>query len=259
MYFNLKSKRSLLGAIPLIALLLTPTLSAGPLFGTFGIAGPGVLAFKLTGSPGQPDFIRFCTYADPNCQAAAGATGDFVVSGPGQPATSPFSVLAPLTLGTIKNMTDTTPPTPPYTYFPTGVPGQNIQNFITVSGHPNWDFIGDLLQPASCITTATQKCIGPFQFNQNAQNVGVTIDITGFAKDTNDNTVTNLDISITGQYNNTTIDNVIAQGTTPTGAFSNSWSGTVSALTVPEPGALSLTLLGGLFFAASVMGRKLRR
>lgn len=222
------------------ATLLLPLLAAAtPLIGTFGFSGPGVLVFRTSGA----DFIRFCTTGDVMCTGPATATGSLNVSGPG---TGSFTTLVPLEPGTIDNTTDVTPPPPPYTYLPINAP-VTIDNYMTVTSKPTWDFQANILPLASCTTTATQQCVGPFQLNQLGPNVAVVTDVFGILINTLTGEKTNLDITLTGQYNATTIATVIAAASSAGGILSNSWSGTVNATaipTVPEPGTATLLLAG---------------
>jgi hypothetical protein len=232
-------------------MVLLPALaSATPIFGTFGISGPGVLVFQNTGA----DFIRFCTQADTTCSGAATATGDFGVSGPGS---NTFSVLTNADVGTILNVTDHTPPASPYTYLPPGA-AVSIDNYLVVTGHPTWDFTATLLELATCTTTATQQCVGPFQLNASNGNVSVTMNVLGTITNTADNSKSTFDAILTGQYANTDIATVTANAQTPGGVFSNSWSGTIiaSAASVPEPSTASMV---GIGFGLVALGMFRRR
>jgi hypothetical protein len=244
----------LLAAALLTSMVASGSPLLGPLTGTFGIAGPGVLAFST--NPGISDFIRFCTDADPTCSAAATATGDFDVSGPGSGS---FAGLAGTNVGTIDNVTDHTPPVSPYTYLPVGVP-VSIDNIITLTGVSslfNADFQANMLPLATCPTpSASQQCLGPFQLNQNGGNVAVVMDILGTLINLTDGSRSNLDITVTGQYNNTTIGAVETAAESTGGAFSNSWSATVTATAIPEPGTSAMMLLagGGLLLLSRIRG-----
>jgi hypothetical protein len=196
-----------------------------------------VLVFQQSG---PADFIRFCTNADPTCSGADTATGDFKVSGPG---TGSFSILTGADVGTIDNVTDHTPPASPYTYLPVGIP-VTINDYITLTAHPTWNFQANLLPAASCMTTANQQCLGPFQLDQNGPNVAVTMNVFGTVINTTDHSVSAMDVTVTGQYLDTNIAAVEAAAQTSTGVFSDSWSGTVNATAVPEPGTAYTLVLG---------------
>src|SRR5579863_7779760 len=85
-----------------LILMSAGSASASPLFGQFGVSGPGVLVFNNGGS----DFLQFCTNANATasgCTAPATASGQFGVSGPG---TNSFSVLTGADIGNVLNTTD---------------------------------------------------------------------------------------------------------------------------------------------------------
>jgi hypothetical protein len=234
--------------------MLLPVLAtATPILGTFGLSGPGVLVFKTGGA----DFIRFCTQADSSCTGAATATGDFGVSGPGS---NSFSVLLNTDVGTVDNVTDVSPPVSPYTYFPVSVPVV-INNYLTVTGHPTWNFQASLLPLATCpAPSISQQCIGPFQLNQNGPNVSVTMDVFGVIINTADNSKSQFDATFTGQYNGTTIAAVASAAQSSGGVLSNSWSATVNATAIPEPNTASTILLlgAGLITVGLARRRKAR-
>ena len=227
--------------LPLALLILVPALvSAGPILGPitgeFGLDGPGVLAFSSTG-----DFIDFCaTVTGSTCNNNGSGMGNFTVTGPGS---NDFSVLTNTTTGTIDDLTDHTPPAPGYTYLPPGV-AVDINNIISLTGYSSWDFVANSLPLATCITTATQQCLGPFQLDASAGNVSVDMNIFGTLINEADGSKSNIDIAITGQYLDTTIAAVESAAESSAGAFSNSWSATVNA-TTPEPGTGSMMLLAG--------------
>jgi len=224
---------SLVGASLLVA---SGIASGGPITGTFGFDGPGVLAFSSTG-----DFIDFCaTVTGTTCNNNGTGTGTFTVTGPG---TNSFSVLTAATTGVIDDLTDHTPAAPGYTYLPPGVP-VSINNILALNGFSTWDFQADMLPLASCISTATQQCLGPFQLNQNANNVSVEMNIDGIIINTADGSVSSLDVAITGNYLNTNLSAVEAGATSPTGIFSNNWSASVTASAIPEPGTYTMVLAG---------------
>jgi len=234
-----------------VALVLAPALvSASPIVGEFGISGPGVEVFNSLDAA----YIKFCSMENPDCAFVDTATGDYDISGPGSGS---FSVLTAANTGVVDNVTDRTPPLPPYTYLPVGVP-VSIDNYLALAGFPTWDFQADLLAAASCTLTATQQCLGPFQLNQNGPNVSVTMDVFGMLINTADGSMSNLDITFTGQYNDTTIGAVESGAESSTGVFSNSWSATVNATEIPEPGTASMLLLagGGLVMLCRIRRRR---
>jgi hypothetical protein len=162
------------------------------------------------------------------------------------------------TNGTIDDLTDATPPAPGYTYLPVGIP-VDIDNIITLTGsaYSDWDFQADSLPLASCTPSSTQQCIGPFELSSSDGNVSVEMNIYGTLINTADDSKTNLDIAVTGQYLDTTIGAVETAAESAAGAFSNSWSATVTASTVPEPGTFPMMLLaGGILVAFSRIRRQ---
>jgi hypothetical protein len=239
-----------LAAMVLLPILASATPVVGSIIGTFGFSGPGVLVFQTGGGPpGGADFIRFCTTADPNCAAAATADGNFGVSGAGGGS---FNNLLGTDTGNILNVTDHTPPLSPYTYLPPGA-AVVIDNYLALTSanatsHYNLDFQANNLPFATCTTTSTQQCIGPFQLNQTTAgpttNVSVTMNVLGTIINEQDGSKSAFDAIITGQYAGNTIGNVIAGAQTSGGIFSNSWSGTVIAYTVPEPSTALLLGMG---------------
>jgi hypothetical protein len=219
------------------ALMFTAvTVSASPITGTFGFDGPGVLTFN-----NGADFIDFCaTVTGSTCNNNGTGTGDFTVTGPG---TNSFSVLSSSTTGTIDDLTDHTPPAAGYTYLPVGVP-VSINNIIALTGFPTWDFQANILPVASCVSTSTQQCLGPFQLDQNGPNVSVEMNILGTLINTAGGE-SSMDIAITGNFLGTTIAAVEGGAVTPTGVFSDNWSASVTASAIPEPGTSTTMLLAG--------------
>lgn len=217
------------------ALMLTSmVVSASPITGTFGFDGPGVLAFSNTG-----DFIDFCSsVTGTTCNNDGSGTGSFTVTGAG---TQSFSVLTSSTKGSIDDMSDVH--AAGYTYFPVGV-AVSIDDIIALAGFSTWDFQANMLPLASCVSTSTQQCLGPFQLNQNNRNVAVEMNIYGTLINTTDGSKSYTDLAITGNYLNTTIAAVEAGAESSTGIFSNNWSASVTAVT-PEPGTGPLMLLAG--------------
>jgi hypothetical protein len=222
--------------VPAALILASGLASASAILGDFGFSGPGVLVFNSLGA----GYIEFCSQADPNCSSAPTATGDLAASGAG---TGSFSGLTSADTGTLDNITDTSPPLAPFTYFPVGIPA-SIDDYLVLSAFPAWDFQADLLEAATCTASATQQCLGPFQLDQNGPNVSVTMVVLGMLINTADGSTSNLDITFTGQYNSTTIAAVESAGMTTAGVFSDSWSATADAM-APEPGTASMMLLAG--------------
>jgi len=155
-------------------------------------------------------------------------------------------------------MTDHVGGFPPYTYVPVGVPisVDNIISLLGVSSLFSADFQANILPLATCVSSSTQQCIGPFQLDQQGLNVAVVMNIYGTLINLTDGTKSAFDIAVTGQYLGTTIAAVITAAESPTGAFSNSWSGSVIAA-IPEPGTSAMMLLaGGMLLALSRIRRQ---
>ena len=87
---------------------------------------------------------------------------------------------------------------------------------------------------------------------QQSNNVFASISILGTVCDTGaDNVcnigvddVTNFTLGISSQYNNTTVAQVAATVFGGGGLDNNTWSGTLTATPLPEPGSLALLGLG---------------
>lgn len=232
-----------------VALLLAPLASATALYGQFGFTGPGVLVFNSGGA----DFIEFCTTVSGNtCSNTNTGTGSISVTGPG---TYSFSNLTANEAGTIDNTTDVTPPAPDYEYLPVATP-TTLNNYITLSGaDSNVNFQANDLPLATCMTTADQECIGPFQLDQDGNNVVVTANVYGTIINTGTGTpdMSAFDLILTGQYTDTTIAAVISGATSSGGAFSDSWSGTLVA---PAPEPMSSALVGIGLLIIGLVNRK---
>jgi hypothetical protein len=247
---NLSTRGSRFGGLvllPAALMLATALASASPIYGEFGFSGPGVMVFNSLGA----GYIEFCTDADPSCSSAS-ATGDFGVSGPG---TGSFSVLTTGGAGAIDNVTDTAPPVSPFTYLPVGVP-VGIDDYLVLTAFPTWDFQANVLVPASCPSTSTQMCLGPFELSQDGPNVSVTMDVFGTLINTADGSDSDFDLAFTGQYLNTTIPAVETAGESLAGAFSDSWAATAEASPTPEAGTMSMMLLAAGLVGISRIRRR---
>jgi hypothetical protein len=244
------SKLNKLYLLP-VALLLAPLASASALFGQFGFDGPGVLVFNSAGA----DYIEFCqTTSGLACSNSTSATGDIYVTGPG---TNSFSGLAMFQAGTIDNTTDSTPPVAPYTYLPVGAPA-SVSDYITLSGE-NWNFTATMLPLAVCPTpSSTQVCVGAFELNANGPNVDVTANVYGTLTNVASGGTSDFDLILSGQYDSTNIGAVISGALSTTGVFSDSWSGTLIATAVPEPGTLGMLLTGVGLISISLIARRRR-
>jgi len=134
-----------------------------------------------------------------------------------------------------------------------GIPGPNffptntvvsIADFVNFSAQPFWHFTATYL--------AAGQFGGPVLLSQQGGNVFASISILGTVCDTGaDNVcnigvddVTNFSLAVSSQYNNTTVAAVaglvLGGGALP----NNTWSGTLTASPLPEPGSLALVGLG---------------
>jgi hypothetical protein len=120
-----------------------------------------------------------------------------------------------------------------------------IDNYLALAGFSDLDFQADLLPLVICTTTATQACIGPFELSQGTDGTSVTMDVTGTLINEADGSKSPLSVILTGQYAGLSIIQVESGATSPTGVFSNSWSASVVAGAVPEPGTSGMMLLAG--------------
>jgi len=242
------------------ALILAPAVVTagpilGPISGGFGITGPGVLVFN-----DGADFILFCNaVSGASCSGPVTGTGVVNVTGPGTGSFGPGGLdLTAGDPGTITNTTDMTPPTPPYTYLPISVPVV-INDYLTLAGFSDLDFQADLLPLVTCTTTSTQVCLGPFELSQGTDGTSVTMDVSGTLINEADGSKTPLSVILTGQYAGLSITQVESGATSPGGVFSNSWSASVVAGTVPEPGTSGMMLLAGACLVALASFRRQRK
>jgi len=246
--------------------------SAAPI-GSFGFNSTGVVVYQ---NAGGTNFIDWCppntgSPATPSGCGAPGSAGNGTIIA--QPGAGDFSTLAPNTGGTILDMTTGNPPASPYTFFPpTAAPlplPAWIHNFLTLSGHSNWDFTANQLQLQTCTAVAgEQDCLGPFKLTQSNTPQGpltsVTITVLGILTDTSDNSTANFRAIITGQYG-LSISDVEALAQTPQGVFSNTVSASVFTMgpdqhtDTPEPSTYGLVLAGVGLIAVSRVRRNRSR
>lgn len=246
------SKMSVLAGL---SILFCANLSAAAITGGFGTTGAGVMTFA---NGAGAHFLDWCP-TDPSspagstCVGASGyAKGDILVSG----GTGTFTPVNPTSTGTIKDITDATPPAANFAYLPVGPATTTLNNFIFLNALPNLNFVGFNLVPVTCIATPTQLCLGGFVLSQVGENVSVSISAVGAIYDTT-GVLTPASFSdiITGQYTKTTIAAVAAAANSPAGIFSNTWSQSVTTGPIPEPG--TVFLLGSALLLLPLARRRL--
>jgi hypothetical protein len=233
----MKWKSLVCGAV--LSVALAAPAQAAHITGDIGFSGFGLMTFTL--APGA-SYIDFVPLAD-------GSGEGLLFAGTGSGTLPTFIPIA--TPGDIDDLA--TAPTPGFSLAPPGVP-VSIDDFLEFNSVLPWNFQLNLIPLASCIPTATQQCLGPFQLNQNGDQVSVDINITGtlFA----DGEVLPWSGTLSAQFNNTTIAAVIAAASSPTGIQAFSWSGEVAVDQVPEPA--SLALFGIALVGAGMRARRRR-
>ena len=218
-----------------MAAMMLPGVLSAAVSGSFGmspVAGAdGIVAYATTSL--GPYYIDFCpentaTPGFSGCTVVNNGQGQFDVTG----GTGSFSVLpkkgASATIDDISSSLS-----PPYTTMPVGAL-VSINNFITISGHPEWNFRATQFVNLTCTPpTSTQVCVNGFELGQVGSNVTVTVVFTGTLIASDGSTGT-WDATITAQYTNTTMLAVATGATLPAGVFSNAWSGTVT-VTLNQP------------------------
>lgn len=218
-------------------------LQAAPLVGQFGFTGAGVAVWRM----GAENFIDFSTF---NANDGGLGVGQFAVTTVSS-GNFPYPNSAP---GTIKDTSDTNPPTAPYSYLPVGVP-VSLANYITITGF-NHNFVAELLQTATCpYVPGTLLCAGPFTLVNNGGGVSIAATVRGRIIDNATLEESFFVLTLDGTVNNTTVEAVAAAAITSTGITLDNWSGTLNADAVPEPGTMALL---GLAFVAFGLTRKFR-
>lgn len=234
--------RSLVG--PFIVCLMSVPAFAIPVNGFLGFGGPGVLSFSTGGGAPGTNFIDWCPVnagPEPGVGCGVDATGSGVLSVDSR--TGDFVPVDPLgSPGTLLDITDdpTATGAPSFTYIPLGpIPG-GIAGFLDFADP--WTYTLTSITPQVCAPSANLVCTGYFSLLQVGSNVSVNLAGKGTINAGGD--ISNFDLLITGNFSGTTIQQVITAATSPSGIFSNSWSGELNATAIPEPGSISLALMG---------------
>lgn len=236
-----------------VLMSLPALVSASYLTGSFGQAPSAGTNGIVTFQTGTTGFIDFCpentaTPTAAGCTVVNNGVGNFNVTGAvGLPGAFTGA-------GTILDIASATGNSP-FTYVPIGN-STGVANFMTIAG---LNFIETNFLPESCTTTATQACVGGFQFGQAGTTVTVTVVFSGTVANSLDssNNVSAWTDVITGQYTNQTMAAVLAAATSAAGIDSNSWSGSVTLTATPEPGTIGL-MGSSLIGLGLLLRRKIR-
>lgn len=247
-----------------MALMVSSTPANAAYFtGTFGVQGTGVLSFQ-SGSPSY-GFIDWCPADTGSPGAGTVCSGQQNNSGTGTAivgsATQDYvGVLSPLTLATIKDVTNTPGGSGNFSYLGVAPPDSltTLANFITFAGAPNLSVVATHIINQTC-GSATEVCVNGFKLTQNANNtVSVSILIAGYVLDSNTGDQSAITSGLfTGNFSdaafNTIAKVLAAAGPGGTGAFSPSWSATITTET-PEPATFAL--IGAALLGVGILRRK---
>jgi len=234
--------RSVVG--PFIVCMMSVPAFSIPVSGFLGFSGPGVLSFSTAGGAPGSNFIDWCPVqsgVEPSAGCGVAASGQGVLSVDSRTGTF-VAFDAPGSPGTILDISDNpaAPGAPTgATYIPLGST-TSITNFLNFADP--WTYTLTSITPQVCAPSATLVCTGYFALLQVGNNVSVNL--AGAGTITAGTDVNPFNLLITGNFSGTTIAQVIAGATSPSGIFSNSWSGELNATAIPEPGSVTLALLG---------------
>ena len=248
------------GAFAVALAVVTTPANAAYYSGTFGVQGTGVLSFQTggfgfidfcpadTGSPGSgsPSICSGQQNGTGTGSAIVGsATGDY------------FGVLSPLTLSTIKDVTNTPGGSGNFSYLGVAPPDAltALANFITFASAPSVSVVATHIINQTCGGVG-EFCTNGFKLTQNAGSVSVSILVAGYVLDGGDQSTITSGL-FTGNFSDPAFDTIAevlaAAGPGGKGAFSPSWSATITTV-VPEPATYAL--IGAALLGIGVLRRK---
>ena len=218
------------GSLLAVGLFLLSPMASAAVIGTLRVSsGPGNVVVSAT----SVDFVPPVGGPDGPVQTTSN-----INYGPGE-----ASVLPSETLGRIRDFTTATP-------FP-------IMNFISFAPNVFFDLTGlDVTPPAggtNCAALANgASCVAvagsPIILTRIGNNTSVTLSAFGVARDTTP-IPSNFSGLFTTQIANATpgqIQSIITSG----GSVTSSFSGEFAVVPIPEPGTVSMLLLGGALLVA---------
>ena len=186
---------------------------------------------------------------NPPPNGAAITRGDFAVI---NTRTGSFLAGTPVfSAGTIRDLADPTIiPGDTGNAFPVGV-ATDLNKFLTFAAQPNWLFHATFLVPGTFGS--------PFTLTQVGANVFASMTVNGYVcDDTNVSGSCDIGEDLThwtggfsAQYNNTTPNNLFGILVGGGALQNNTWSATIEATALPEPGSMALLGLGLVGLAAT--------
>lgn len=247
--------------LPLAALFIAPAIvMAAPITGNLALSGHTTEVIAVNGTFIDFDFTGSVSGTPPIATSGTvdgSGSGQFDV---GAASTGSFSALA----GTVVNVHDLSLIQQPVGTF-VG-PGLPLTNFITFAAQPTWSISLTELLPGSFGTggcggapAVGQTCTptgSPFNLsNLTGNQVQVSFTFLGNANDGLGN-ITNVSGTFGATFSNTNLQAILA-ALSAGNAVVSTGSGTVFAASgVPEPGSISMMLLGSMLITSSVLYRR---
>lgn len=229
--------------------------------GQIGLSGQGFVLFQS----GNSNFVDWCPLnsGTPGMPAGNVTCGDsntglgFLTFSGGSGGFSNFGTIP----GQIFDIGEQATTTTPYASFAAGTE-TTVPNFMTIDGHDDLKFTGNMLQLANCTPSATTGCVGPLMLSEVGSQTSVSMAILGTLVDTMDGSTANWEAVITGQFN-APMTTVESQLESATGAFSDQVSGSLvtswaTDAPTPEPGEMGLMVLGLALLGAAGASRSFR-